>query len=200
MHTRLSATVIVLVSVLSGSVYSASLAAQVAKPPTGNVLYEAGGFEHWSFPITPDWTRLHGMLLNNGTHHSRAFAPLFAPYRPESAPYAVEAEIRIIEDGDSFGIIVQADGASGGYACGVATNPARTLFPGMTTTVLRGSEPGKEWHTYRIEVKGNVITLSIDGTVQASITKNRLLSYGRVGLWSSRYQLEVRSFKVIALQ
>ena len=107
MHTRLSATVIVLVSVLSGSVYSASLAAQVAEPPTGNVLYEAGGFEHWSFPITPDWTRLHGMLLNNGTKRGSVSAPIFAPYRPEVANYAVEAAIRVIEAGDSFGVVVR---------------------------------------------------------------------------------------------
>src|SRR5262245_2696808 len=94
-HMRLSATVIALVSVLSGSVSSAYLAAQVAEPPTAKVLYEAGGFEHWSFPLTPDWTRLQGMLLNNGTHRGSVSAPIFAPYRPELAHYAVEADIRV---------------------------------------------------------------------------------------------------------
>jgi hypothetical protein len=65
--------------------------------------------------------------------------------------------------------------------------------------MLSGFEPGKDWHAYRLEVRGNVCTLSIDGTVQGNVTNNRLLSAGRVGLWSNRYQLEVRSFKVIAL-
>jgi hypothetical protein len=112
-HTRLSATVMALISVLSGPVDSAYLAAQVANPPTAHVLYEAGEFEHWSFPTTPDWARLHGMLLNNGTHRGSFSAPIFAPYRPELANYAVEADIRVIEEGDSFGVVVRVDDDGG---------------------------------------------------------------------------------------
>jgi hypothetical protein len=69
-------------------------------------------------------------------------------------------------------------------------------FAGM----LSGFEAGQDWHTYRIEARGNVFTHYIDGAFKESMTDNRLLSAGRVGLWSNRYQLEVRSFKVIALQ
>jgi hypothetical protein len=192
--TRRSTTVMALVSVLSGAVSSAYLAAQVADPPTAHVLYEAGRFEHWSFPLTPDWTRLHGMLLNNGTHRGSVSAPIFAPYRPALANYAVEADIRVIEEGDSFGVVVRVDDDGRGYAAGVGRKGGQP-FGGM----LSGFEPGKDWHTYRIEVRGNVFTLYIDGTVKSSVTNNRLLSAGRVCLWSNRYQLEVRSFKVIAL-
>src|SRR5262245_38828516 len=193
-HTRPSTTVIALVSVLSGSVSSAYLAAQVAEPPTAHVLYEAGGFEHWSFPLTPDWTRLHGMLLNNGTNRGRVSAPIFAPYRPELANYAVEADIRVIEDGDSFGVVVQVDDDGRGYAAGVGIKGDHP-FGGMRS----GFEPGKDWHTYRIEVRGNVCTLSIDGTIKGSVTNNRFLSAGRVGLWFNRYQLAVRGLQVIAI-
>jgi len=195
MHTRFSATVIVLVSVLSGSVYSTYLAAQGAEPPTAHVLYEADGFEHWSFPLTSDWTHLHGMLLNNGTNRGSVSAPIFAPYRPEVANYAVEAAIRVIEAGDSFGVVVRVDDDGRGYAAGIGRKGGMP-FAGM----LSGFEAGQDWHTYRIEARGNVFTQYIDGTFKGSMTDNRLLSAGRVGLWSNRYQLEVRSFKVIALQ
>jgi hypothetical protein len=195
MPTRLSATVLALVSVLSGAVSRAYLAAQVADPPTARVLYEARGFAHWSFPLTPDWTRLHGMLRHNGTNHGSVSAPIFAPYRPEVANYAVEADIRVIEAGDSFGVVVRVDDNGRGYAAGVGI---RGGLPFSGT--LSGFEPGKDWHTYRIEARGNVFTQYIDGTFKGSVTDKRFLAAGRVGLWSHRYQLEVRSFKVIALQ
>ena len=132
-HTRLLATVIALVSVLSGSIDSAYLAAQVARPQTANVLYETGttrgGFEDWSLTSTPDWQRLKGMLLNNGTRGGAGFAPIFAPYRPTSADYAVEAEIRVTREGNSFGVVVRADirpdGRQAGYAVGMGFNLAR---------------------------------------------------------------------------
>jgi hypothetical protein len=59
--------------------------------------------------------------------------------------------------------------------------------------------PGLDWHTYRLEVSGNRITLRIDKQVMINTADNRFLSAGGVGLWSTEYQLEVRRFRVIAL-
>ena len=59
--------------------------------------------------------------------------------------------------------------------------------------------PGEGWHVYRVEAKGNTITLLIDGTIVAKATDNRYLSGSRTGLWSNEYQLEIRSSKVVAL-
>src|SRR5262249_21312983 len=122
-------------------------------------LYEAAGFEHWSFPLTSDWTHLHGMLLNNGTNRGSVSAPIFAPYRPEVANYAVEAAIRVIEAGDSFGVVVRVDDDGRGYAAGIGRKGGMP-FAGM----LSGFEAGQDWHTYRIEARGNVFTQYIDGT------------------------------------
>lgn len=44
-----------------------------------------------------------------------------------------------------------------------------------------------------------MITLFIDGSLLVSATDNRLLSGGSVGLFSTGSQINVRSFKVIAL-
>jgi hypothetical protein len=198
---------------------SIGLAALRAEPQTANVLYETGTtrsrFEDWAVSsTTPDWIRLNGMLLNKGTHHDGSFAPILAPYTPESANYAVEADIRAIRDGHSFGVVVRARGRQG-YAVGVGQNlmqrtPNICYLDGLTSWYIRRGcidpragvqvfDPGLEWHTYYTEANGNKITLRIDGKEMISVADNMFLSAGSVGLWSSGYQLEVRNFKVIAL-
>jgi len=77
--------------------------ASTPTPETSDVLYETGinksGFEDWV--LTPDWKRLNGMLVNDGTGSRKRFDPAFASYRPESADYAIEAKIRVISDSDN---------------------------------------------------------------------------------------------------
>ncbi|HYT46172.1 MAG TPA: hypothetical protein VEP90_27835, partial [Methylomirabilota bacterium] len=60
-------------------------------------------------------------------------------------------------------------------------------------------DPGSAWHTYRVEIKGNTIKLLIDGGVKIDTTDNTNLSGGQVGFWSQEVQLNIRSFKIIAL-
>jgi hypothetical protein len=185
----------------------------VAEPKTANMLYETGtekgGFEDWSLTPTRDWRRLKGMLLNAGTYAGEDFAPIFAPYKPEYGDYAVEADIRVIENGYSFGVVVRANGKEG-YAVGVGVGNKHTHICYLDGTIddwgrthnckaeaEKVFDPGTDWHTYRIEVEGNRIRLLIDGIEMASVADNMFLSAGRVGLWSSKYQLEVRNFKVI---
>jgi len=181
------------------------------KTAGAGVLYETGvgkgGFEAWS--LTPDWKHLNGVLLNDGTGGN--FAPIFAPYRPNSADYVVEAQIRSLTNAsNSFGVVVRADGGKG-YATGVGGGWGGTTnicylsgwwgTNDMGGCVGKGQafDPGSEWHTYRVEIKGNTITLFIDNAVMTRVTDNRFLSAGAVGLWSNRYQLEVRNFRVMAV-
>jgi hypothetical protein len=185
-HIRLLAIVIAFVSVLSGSDDSGYLAAQVPNPQTAKVLYETGtergGFGDCSLTSTPEWQRLRGMLLNTGTRTNIDFAPIFAPYRPPSADYAVEAEIRVTREGNSFGVVVradiQADNTELGYAVGMGVNLARPVQSPTHICYLYGIRspfiqdgcivdgeifhPGTDWHTYHIEANGNEIGLLID--------------------------------------
>jgi hypothetical protein len=55
------------------------------------------------------------------------------------------------------------------------------------------------YHSYAIDVKGNVITYIVDGAPQLSVTDNQFLSPGLIGLWSGGVQLEVSSFTVVTL-
>jgi len=53
-------------------------------------------------------------------------------------------------------------------------------------------EPGGEWHTYRVEAKGNEIRLLVDGDVLAEVVDNKYLDGGQVRLWSNENtQVEV---------
>jgi hypothetical protein len=168
------------------------------------VLYETGtgkgSFEGWS--LTPDWKHLTELLLNDGTGSCFSIAPSFAPYKPTSADVVVEAQIQVLKNGCGFGVVVRADGDKG-YAAGVDVNGNTYIwYRSGGNAVVEGQafKPGSEWHTYRVEVKGNTITLSIDNAVMASLIDNRFISAGSVGLWSRSYQLEVQNFKVMAVK
>ncbi|WP_285560150.1 hypothetical protein [Actinoplanes regularis] len=49
-------------------------------------------------------------------------------------------------------------------------------------------------------MNGNVITFSADGATLATGIDSRYLAGGQVGLYSGRQQMEVRSFRVVALK
>jgi Putative peptidoglycan binding domain/Curli production assembly/transport component CsgG len=179
-----------------------------------SVLYETGvekgGFAGWS--LSPDWKHLNGMLVDDGTADTGAAV---APYNPRSADYAVEAEIRVIQEGDfrnGFSIFVRA-GNKAGYqvAVGKLNGPVTRICylnagglgiadNSECKTIGLAFEPGADWHKYRAEIKGNAITFLIDDAAVTSAIDNRFLSPGRVGLLSMKYQLEVRNFRVISLE
>lgn len=68
-------------------------------------------------------------------------------------------------------------------------------------TILKGSHFSfdKNQHTYRVEVRGNHITFSIDGQKILETTDNTFLSAGQVGFRAIFADINVTSFKVIAL-
>jgi hypothetical protein len=221
---RFSAAMMALMSMLVGSASSADLATQRTQPEPSNVLYETTTFDDWSIPpAKSDWARLGNMLVSRGSRRGADFVPILAPYRPPSADYAVEADIRVIREGNSFGVVAREGTEQGGrrrregYAGGIGANLARPnvqrptslcyLNGAMSAFIRRDCiaeaaifTPGLDWHTYRLELNGNKITLRIDKQVMIKdLADNRFLSAGGVGLWSTEYQLEVRRFRVIAL-
>src|SRR5215218_3417339 len=71
---------------------------------------------------------------------------------------------------------------------------------GNTTLDVRPFRPRTDWHLYRVEVRGNTLRVLIDGAFALSATDNTHLSRRKVGLWSNRSQISVRSFDVTALR
>ncbi|MGH8910353.1 MAG: hypothetical protein ACRD0K_28625 [Egibacteraceae bacterium] len=143
------------------------------------------------------WKMLNGMLLNDGTTGS----PIFADFEPGArADHAVEADISLIRGEQNFGIVVRVGMEGGGYGAGIYRGRARIAHYG-TGGIVAGEafDPGVDFHTYRVEAKGNVITFSVDGVVLGEMKDNKYLEGGQVGLWSHGLQLEVRSFQVFAI-
>lgn len=170
------------------------------KVSPGLILYQANwseGMDGWQ--AVGGWQVVNGMLVNDGSAQG---VTLHAPYQPEGVSnYAVEAEIQIVSipQRKAFGLLVR-DGYLGGINWWSYKNVRHPFIGTATETLAQNDyEPGNSWHKYRIEAYGNRLKLLIDGIVVLEATDNRYLSPGRVGLWNNSLQLNVRSFKVIAL-
>lgn len=171
------------------------------RPKPGDVLYQAdwsGGLNGWA--ASSEWKTVSGMLVNDGTRGSIAFAP----YVPEIPDYAVEAEIQWPQQANIyyfFGVALRYGDGDVGYKAGAI---GASLSSGKATFVReRDWAPGSGWHTYRAEARGNTYRLLIDGRLMVEATDNRSLSPGRVGVFTETFggapPINVRSFKVIAV-
>jgi len=171
-----------------------------------------------------DWTVSGGTLLSRGELYSTQ-ASVFAPLDLDGVDdYAVEAEIQLVTNSDagafsglaSFGVVARADDQGVGYGAGRCTSAGIYSCvgnqPADSVALLWSNEdfdqktldaqpftPGTDWHSYRLEVRGNTQTVRIDDQPVLSATDNSHLAGGHVGLWSYRTQVAVRSFAVTPL-
>lgn len=185
--------------------------------PSPKVLYQAdwsAGTGGWA--TSPSWKTVGGMLVNDGT--DRTVGLLTAPFQPGNATdYAVEAEIQFVRttatggfDSDaSFGLATRL-GKQAGYRAGYIDSgtfgPYAGVWPATATelrlngSIARGNfAPKAGWHVYRLEVRANTIRFLVDNAVIIDAQDNLFLSPGQVGIWCDRMQINIRSFKVLAL-
>jgi serine/threonine protein kinase len=176
----------------------------------GTVLYQAdwsSGLNGWAG--SEDWKTVRGMLVDDGTNSSRGV--ITAPYQLGSiTDYAVEAQIQVvrgIDDGfcsESFGALVRTT-EEGGYLAGAGPVGCSNAFIASIagrngqTLQVKSFTAGTDWHTYRVEVRGNAIRLLVDGVAILETVDNRYLAGGQVGLASRSVVLNVRGLKVIKL-
>jgi hypothetical protein len=191
-------------------------------PTPGQLLYQAdwsGGFDGWM--ASPDWKTVSGQLVNDGTNGDATQFAHAPTCTANPANYAVEAEIQYVRDGYgcyppadygyiAFGLSVRGE-SSGDYRMGIVhrygTMAAFIFDHGSSDTCPNFYPPlakasyslDTNWHTYRVEVRGNDIKLLIDGQSVIEAIDNHHLTSNSVGLWSTGTVLNVRSFKVIAL-
>lgn len=173
----------------------------------GEVLYQAdwtGGLGGWS--TGGDWKAVGGMLVNTGSSagDSSLAAP---PYRPSTPDYAIEFEAQLLR-GFGFGVLVRVDStrvnAENGYKIGVYQhNPPdiRIHIPRRSSDLAqRHFDPSNQWQSYRVEVKGNSITLVVNGRFSLPVMDNTYLSGTLSALFTTgNGQANFRSFKIIAL-
>lgn len=187
------------------------------RPRPGTIMYQAdwsGGMAGWFG--SPDWKVVNGTLVNDGTKNffNELEASILAPVQLSTmADYAVEADIQLITFRDmgiwapTFGLAARF-GEKRGYLAGWQNfrrlSNALLIWPNILESFWlplaeTSFDPGTRRHVYRLEVKGNIVRLLVDGTTTAEVIDNRYLDAGRIGLWSSGAQIIVHSFKVIAL-
>ncbi len=170
------------------------------------MLYEA----NWSADRAgwsggTEWRAINGMLVNNG---SASWTPsvALAPFRGAGDDYIAEADIQQI-DGHGFGVIVRVDegqtvALGNGYNAGFVTLDGACIYvgaPGWSSPLgKRDFTAGRGWHVYRMEVKGNLLRLLIDGGLMVERTDNRFLTGSSAGIWSVAAQINVRKFRLIA--
>lgn len=171
------------------------------KPQPGDVLYQANweaGPDGWA--PTRGWHYVSGMMVNDGSTDDRLdqFQAFWAPYRPSTPDYAVEAEfqwVRFTGTGtNGFGPVARNN---------LLVRATTDGFGGWTLHLWgiaqRDFVPGGGWRSYRIEAKGNSVRVLVDGAQVVSAVDNHYLTPGQVGIWSNGIQVNVRSFKVTAL-
>ncbi len=167
-------------------------------PPAGTVLYEtdwSGGLGDWKGG--PDWQVVGGTLVNDATRPSLSL--LGPPARSPVTNYAVEAQIMRL-GGDGFGVYVRHTDNEQGYLAGLyltfAMISARQPFNSFASSEFKNRDG---WHTYRLEVRGNTFTMSIDGQRAFEASDDRYQTGTQFGLWAVNAEIRVRSFKIIAL-
>jgi|HubBroStandDraft_6_1064221.scaffolds.fasta_scaffold143471_3 hypothetical protein len=177
---------------------------------------------------TAAWNTVNGMLVNDGSARGDGMSVTAPPHLGSVRDYAVDADIQLVRYSDSynehiasFGIIVRAQGTGppSGYGLGYCSGapsttdcdakqpsgrlgviwPVRESYPSILASAPFSPDPGT-WHRYRVEVRGNGLTLKVDGAEVTSASDNSFLDGGRVGLWSDNVQIAVRSVVITPLE
>jgi len=195
----------------------------------GEVLYEANqqtGFSGWTEGyfggFSNQFTEQDGMLVAAPGF----WTVLYAPYLPTTPDYIVEAEMRqpvsTVTPGVGTpapvtstiaGLAVRYWNASwdeqGGYTA-YTWNDSPTLESPGDEAIANVTEPqlpfpphptDGEWHTYRVEIRGDTLRLLIDGALILEATGLQYQGYGelgRVGILVSLGAVDIRAFRVIA--
>jgi hypothetical protein len=165
-----------------------------------------------------------GVLTNDGSgpwFHCGAVGDITptitAPYQPPTPNYTVSVQMRAPR---GFGVGCFAIGAritagasgSEGYCAGVTADSGYfSDFDYITdrTGALQSkgrNDPGTGWHTYTFTLKDSSLTLSIDGIGVVTLSDDKYLQPGQIGLldgtglspYSSGIYLEVRNFFIKA--
>jgi hypothetical protein len=172
-----------------------------ADSQAGSVLYEitdwSSGTSGWA--AAGQWKTAGGMLVTDGTSDSFAVAPVDLTGYPD---YVVEAEVQILDPRAETDVLLMARMINGEGYWGGFDGSARRMVVGYGFEELGGAgfilDSG--WHTYRLEVRGNVVKIFFEQAEVGRAVDNRALEPGTVGIYCGDGQINVRSFRVIALQ
>jgi hypothetical protein len=188
--------------------------------PASRLVYQADwshGLSDWM--ATPGWTVSGGVLVSD-TGSDRQIT---SPFRPTTPDYAVEFRVQLIgvaqNVGTDFRLSADSTTSADGYMalfdhimlhqCMFACHPHEAVYidpmvdqdVGTGTVQIHDFEPETHLLTYRLEVRGPLATLLIDGHVasHASTTRTLRLSAGAIHFYCTGVALRLSDFKVYAL-
>lgn len=177
-----------------------------SQPAPGTTLFYAdtsGGLDKINGGSS--WKHVSGLLVSDGSASQPTILPL--PVHPTTANYAVEAQIQLVQGSCGFGEVARLDESNRGLGAGwYCSGTGANLVSGDPTTYFDSFKHqvsfhvDNAYHTYRLEVSGNSISLLVDGAQVLQGTDNKFLDPGQPGLWDNGgTQINVRSIRVIAL-
>jgi hypothetical protein len=197
-------------------------AAHAAQPP-GRVLYRtswSNGIADWTAWSTGDgWRVKNGMLTTFIDRTGVLAAPLrVAP----GASYALEVRFQVREVDIYYGLaqfgLVARGTVTPTHATGVFANLSVSfglaqLVQGAMTTSDTGwlatgccstipaskFDPGKTWHTARVEVRGDRFVFFIDGRHMSDVRSKAYWRGQQVGLEYDEERVQISSFTVTSL-
>jgi hypothetical protein len=211
---RLFASLTIVVGVITSS--NPLIPRALAREPAQQKLVYQTTWLHgklgWSSSGGGTWLVQNADLSYDGSGESAIMAPISTKGRSN---YAIEVVTQALDHSDyngtyGFGIVFRSSAKPDLLPHSSAPD---TLGAGIvnTSAVIAGMyvypqklassdfDPGQNWHTYRVEVRGTNIRLLIDGHLAAQTHSTRFLSRSRVGLFSIDAGVTVKSFKVFAL-
>ena len=192
-----------------------------AKPtPAPRLVYQADwshGLSDWM--ATPGWTVAGGVLISD----TGADRQITSPFRPTTPDYAVEFRVQLIgvaqNVGTDFRLSADSTPGADGYLalfdhimlhqCMFACHPHLAVYidpmvdqdVGTGTVQIHDFEPETHVVTYRLEVRGPLATLLVDGHVSSHARTSRTpqLSAGAIHFYCTGVALRLSDFKVYAL-
>jgi hypothetical protein len=179
--------------------------------------FEVPGDADFQTLASGSWTASETALVNAGS--SAIAEPWLTLTSVSDAAFVVEAEIRV--NGLLDSVCDQSFGLVGGSPDAGAMFGAGLLFPctgdggrarltdvavwedGYNADPVLTEEPfdpGQDWHTYRFEVRGDQVSLGIDGAGVVSGAPEASVDFtstgAETGLWAQGVNLEVRKVSV----
>jgi hypothetical protein len=187
--------------------------------PAGTVLYQAD----WShglarLPGAHGWKIVQGQL-ESGVSGSATFT---IPYQLSVTDYAVEVRIQMVRSvpphGGNYEIVAPKLAGKDGYQAGVfdlkapgphsfGQHPQSSVYLDPPGDAAHGSgipqdyEPGSGWHTYRVEVRGDEVSLLDNGTLIGSTSSQQTstLSNGPIEFNCTLVVLRVSDLRILTL-
>jgi hypothetical protein len=187
-----------------GTAHASTTRSPLVNPATG--WAHAGG----------NWTMRGSIVSYSGS----AAAILLSPTRATGGSYSVAASIRLrawkstgISENNGFGLLLRASGPTdptqdtaglmagvgkGYMGCdGVYSQAVVTTADVDLESVKQTNSrfhPGSAWRRYRATVRGNTISLAIDGKTLTTVRTSRFSGGTRVGLFSLGSAVDAKDF------